>query len=265
MNVKKLFDLSNKTVIITGAAGLLGSQYAEGLINSGANVVLAELNDKLSKEIEKKLGKKNNSRILVVKLDLTSKKSIQSMVKKVLEKYSRIDVLINNAADQGDSKLRKTPFEEFPLKNWNHAIDVNLTGVFLCCQEIGKIMVKQRNGVIINISSTYGIVGPDQRIYGKSGQNSAAFYAATKGSIINLTRYLAAYWQGKGIRVNTLSPGGVEKGQDKEFIKKYSHKTMIGRMAKRDEYVGPILFLASDASSYMTGSNLIVDGGWTAW
>lgn len=117
MNVKKLFDLSNKTVIITGAAGLLGSQYAEGLINSGANVVLADLNDKLSKEIEKKLGKKNNSRILVVKLDLTSKKSIQSMVKKVLEKYSRIDVLINNAADQGDSKLRKTPFEEFPLKN----------------------------------------------------------------------------------------------------------------------------------------------------
>ena len=126
-------------------------------------------------------------------------------------------------------------------------------------------MVKQHKGIIINISSTYGIVAPDQRIYGKSGQNSAAFYAATKGSIINLTRYLAAYWQGKGIRVNTLSPGGVEKGQDKDFIKKYSYKTILGRMAKRDEYVGPILFLASDASSYMTGSNLIVDGGWTAW
>ena len=265
MDVKKLFDMSGKTVIITGAAGLLGSQYAEGLINSGANVVLADLNYKLCKEICERLIKKKDSRALAVKLDLTDKKSIQDMVKKVIKKYSTIDVLINNAADQGDSRLRKTPFEEFPLKNWNHAIDVNLTGVFLCCQEIGKVMVKQRNGIIINISSTYGIVAPDQRIYGKSGQNSAAFYAATKGSIINLTRYLAAYWQGKGIRVNTLSPGGVEKGQDKDFIKKYSYKTILGRMAKRDEYVGPILFLASDASSYMTGSNLIVDGGWTAW
>ena len=126
-------------------------------------------------------------------------------------------------------------------------------------------MIKQNNGVIINISSIYGMIGADQRIYGSSGLNSPVSYAASKGAIINLTRYLAAYWQGKGIRVNTLSPGGVEKGQDKDFIKKYSYKTILGRMAKRDEYVGPILFLASDASSYMTGSNLIVDGGWTAW
>ena len=116
-------------------------------------------------------------------------------------------------------------------------------------------MVKQHDGVIINIASTYGIVGPDQRIYGKSGQNSAAFYAATKGSLINLTRYLAAYWQGKGIRVNTLSPGGVKKGQDKNFVKKYSQKTMLGRIANKDDYIGPILFLSSNASSYMTGSN----------
>ena len=187
------------------------------------------------------------------------------MVKKVVKKYGKIDVLVNNAAYQGDDKLRTIPFEKLPLESWNKAIDVNLTGIFLCCQEIGKIMVKQKKGVIINISSTYGIVAPDQRIYGKSHQNSAIFYAATKSAVLNLTRYLAAYWQGKGIRVNTLSPGGVEKNQEVNFKRKYSEKTMLGRMAKKDEYVGPIIFLASDASSYMTGSNLIVDGGWTAW
>ena len=126
-------------------------------------------------------------------------------------------------------------------------------------------MLKQKSGNIINIASTYGLVGADQRIYGKSGQNSAAFYAATKSAVVNLTRYLAAYWQKTGIRVNTLSPGGVQNNQEKNFQKKYSEKTMIGRMAKKDEYVGPLLYLVSDASSYMTGSNLIVDGGWTAW
>jgi NAD(P)-dependent dehydrogenase (short-subunit alcohol dehydrogenase family) len=200
-----------------------------------------------------------------VKVDLTNKNSIKNMVAKTIRRYSKIDVLVNNAVNQGDARLRTTPFEDFPLSNWNEAIAVNLTGVFLCCQEVGRVMVSQKRGVIVNIASTYGIVAPDQRIYGKSGQNSAAFYAATKSAIINLTRYLASYWSGGGIRVNTLTPGGVEKGQDPQFIKNYSQKTMLGRMAHKDEYVGALLFLTSDASSYMTGSNLIIDGGWTAW
>jgi len=126
-------------------------------------------------------------------------------------------------------------------------------------------MIKQKQGNIINIGSTYGLVAPDQRIYGTSGQNAAAFYSVTKSAVINLTRYLASYWANTGIRVNTLSPGGVQRNQSNSFIKNYSQKTMIGRMAKKDEYVGAIIFLASDASSYMTGSNLIIDGGWTAW
>jgi len=265
MDVKKKFDVSGKTIVLTGAAGLLGEQYAEGLSQVGANVILTDVNFKKCKEKCVELEKKYSVQPLPIKLDLTKSTSIRDMVKKVLKKYDKIDVLINNAAYQGNDKLRTTQFEKLPLKNWNQAIDVNLTGIFLCCQEIGKVMVKQKKGIIINIASTYGLVAPDQRIYGNSGQNSAVFYAATKSAILNLTRYLASYWQGKGIRVNTLSPGGVEKNQEAGFRKKYSDKTMLGRMANKDEYIGPIIFLSSDASSYMTGSNLIVDGGWTAW
>ena len=265
MKTQKIFDLNGKVIIITGSSGMLGTQYAYALSECGANVVLADIDISKSKIIEKQIKKKFPTNPMSIKLDLTNKESILSMISTVIKKYSKIDVLINNAAYQGNSKIRSSGFENLELETWNQAIDVNLTGVFLCCQSVGKQMIKQKSGNIINIASTYGLVGPDQRIYGKSGQNSAIFYAATKSAILNLTRYLATYWEGKGIRVNTFSPGGVENNQDPNFIKKYSKKTPLGRMAKKDEYVGPMIFLASDASSYMTGSNLIVDGGWTAW
>ena len=184
----------------------------------------------------------------------------------ILKKYSKIDVLINNAHIVPRSDSRKdSPFESYPLDLWEVMVSTNLRGLFLCSREIGRIMKKQQNGNIINISTIYGLVGPDQRIYGKSGQNSAVYYAATKSAILNLTRYLASYWNRTGIRVNTLSPGGVENNQGSLFIKNYSYKTMLGRMAQKNEYVGAMIFLASDASSYMTGSNLVVDGGFTAW
>jgi NAD(P)-dependent dehydrogenase (short-subunit alcohol dehydrogenase family) len=265
MKIQKIFDLTDKVVIITGSSGMLGTQYAYGLSECGANVILADIDISKSKITEKQIKKKFSTDPMSIKLDLTNKESILSMTSLILKKYSKIDVLINNAAYQGNSKIRSSGFENLELETWNQAIDVNLTGVFLCCQSIGKQMIKQKSGNIINIASTYGLVGPDQRIYGKSGQNSAIFYAATKSAILNLTRYLATYWEGKGIRVNTFSPGGVENNQDPNFIKRYSKKTPLGRMAKKDEYVGSMIFLASDASSYMTGSNLIVDGGWTAW
>ena len=265
MNISKLFDLSGRVVIITGAAGNLGSKYAEGLAQAGANIVLADIDYANCKKLGKELESKYSTKTLAVKLDLTRKISIKNMVSKSMKQFSKIDVLINNAAYQGNQKTRKIKFENFPLNEWNKAISVNLTGIFLTCQEVGKIMVKQKNGNIINISSTYGLVAPDQRIYGVSGQNAAAFYSATKAALVNLTRYLASYWNRTGIRVNSLSPGGVENSQEKNFIKNYSEKTILGRMAQKDEYVGSILFLSSDASSYMTGSNLIVDGGWTAW
>ena len=265
MNAKKLFDLSGNVVIITGAAGNLGSQYAEGLSQVGANVVLGDLDYVKCKQISLKLKKKYDVDPLSLKLDLTKKLSISNLVTKTIKKYSKIDVLINNAAYQGNNNIRKTSFEELSLRNWNKAIAVNLTGIFLICQQVGKIMKKQRTGNIINISSIYGLVAPDQRIYGNSGQNAGSFYSATKSAVINLTRYLASYWTNTGIRVNTLSLGGVKRNQTKSFIKNYSKKTMLGRMAQQDEYIGAIIFLASNSSSYMTGSNLIVDGGWTAW
>jgi len=154
------------------------------------------------------------------------------------------------------------------LKLWKKVIDVNLTGVFLCCQEFGKVMQKQKNGVIVNISSIYGISGADQRIYGNSKLNSQVSHSATKGALVNLTRYLAAYWHGKNIRVNTLTLGGGELDRtymNKSFVKNYSGKTILNRMANSEEYNGALLFLSSDASSYMTGANLVIDGGWTAW
>ena len=265
MNVKNIFDLTDKTVILTGAAGYLGGNYADGLSQSGANVVLADINYQGCKKLEHKIREKYDVDPLSVKLDLTQSKSINNLVSKITKKYSSIDVLINNAAYQGTPKIRTAGFENLTLETWNQAISVNLTGIFLLSQQIGKIMKNQKFGNIINISSIYGIVGADQRIYGKSGLNSAVFYAATKGAVLNLTRYLASFWNRTGIRVNTFSPGGVENKQDKNFIKNYSKKTMIGRMARNDEYVGALIFLASDASSYMTGSNLIIDGGWTAW
>ena len=265
MDIAKLFDLSGRVVIITGAAGNLGSKYAEGLTQAGANVVLADIDYVACKQLGKKLEKKYSIKNLAIKLDLNDKSSIKNMVLKTMKQFSKIDILINNAAYQGNPKTRKIKFEDFPLNEWNKAVSVNLTGVFLTCQEVGKIMVKQKYGNIINISSTYGLVAPDQRIYGTSGQNAAAFYSATKAALVNLTRYLASYWNRSGIRVNSLSPGGVENSQESNFIKKYSEKTMLGRMAQKDEYVGAIIFLSSDASSYMTGSNLVIDGGWTAW
>ena len=265
MNMREVFDFSNRVIVITGAAGLLGSEYADGFCQAGGNVVLADKNFEKCKKLAAKLEKKYGVKSLPIKLDVTNPNSIKKMVAHITKKFSKIDVLVNNAIYPEIGKIKKTKFEDFPLDIWKKGIDVNLTGMFLCSQQIGEIMKKQKNGVIINISSIYGIKGPDQRIYGKTKIIKSALYATTKGAVINFTKYLASYWNRTGIRVNTLSLGGVEENQDRNFKKKYSDKTMIGRMAKKDEYVGALLFLSSDASSYMTGSNLVIDGGWSAW
>ena len=264
MSINKIFNLTNKVIILTGASGLLGTEYAHGLSQAGANVVLADLNFKTCKKLSLNLNKKYGVDSFPIKLDVTKTNSINTMIKKVIKKFLKIDILINNAIFS-ESGNTKTKFENYDLDIWKKGLDVNLTGPFLCCQEVGKIMKKQKNGNIINISSIYGLVSPDQRIYGNTKIIKSAMYAVTKSSILNFTRYLASYWREDGIRVNTLSLGGVEENQNPIFKKNYSNKTMIGRMAKKDEYVGGLIFLSSNASSYMTGSNLVIDGGWTAW
>ena len=270
--ISKLFDIKNRNIVITGSSGLLGSQYANTLSAAGANVILVDLDSAKNKKLENSLIKKYGTRARSYTTDISNIQEVKKLAKNVSSDFKKIDGLINNAAytskgAKAESAKPYGSFENFPIKIWQKSIDINLTGVFFCSQVFGKIMVKQGKGVIVNIASTYGLVGADQRIYGKSGLNLPISYAATKGAVINLTKYLAAYWSGKNIRVNTLSPGGVRDitYQDKKFIKKYSEKTILGRMARKDEYNGAMLFLISDASSYMTGANLIVDGGWTAW
>ena len=268
-NIFKNFDLKNKTAVLTGSAGRLGNEFAHILCQAGANVILVDIDSKKNKKLESSLKKKFDNKIISYTLDISNQNSVKKLKKEILAKFGRLDILINNAffnpSINQSQKMKK--FETFPLEVWNKVIGVNLTGVFVCSQELGSIMAKQKGGVIVNISSIYGMVGADQRIYGESGLNSQPSYAATKGAIVNLTRYLAAYWNGKNVRVNTLTLGGVlDKSYMKEsFIKKYSEKTILGRMANKNEYNGALLFLVSDASSYMTGTNLVIDGGWTAW
>jgi len=263
--ITSVFGMKNKTVILTGSAGLLGTQYAHVLSEAGANVVLVDIESKKNKKLELILSKKFNTEPLSITVDISKENEVKKLKKQVLKKYKKIDVLINNAAFTKKHPLESSTFEKYPLELWEETVATNLRGVFLCCKELGKVMVEQKSGIIVNISSIYGMVGADQRIYGKSKLNSVSSYATTKGGIINLTRFLAAHWNRRNIRVNTLSLGGVYNNQNKQFVKNYSHRTMLGRMASRDEYNGAILFLSSDASSYMTGANLVVDGGWTAW
>jgi NAD(P)-dependent dehydrogenase (short-subunit alcohol dehydrogenase family) len=269
-NLEKLFSLNGKVAIVTGALGLIGKNHCEALSEAGANVVVCDLDQKKCEDFSKSLSQKS----IGIGVDITQKKSVEELKKIVLEKFNRIDILVNNAAindmfENPQAAAELSMFENYPLELWQKSLDVNVTGMFLCSQVIGSYMAEQKSGSIINVASTYGVVAPDQSLYKKTdGTQSfykSAAYPVTKGAVISFTRFLAAYWGNKGVRVNTLTPGGVENNQDEYFIKNYSAKTPLGRMAAPADYKGAIVFLASDASSYMTGANLIVDGGWTAW
>jgi 2-deoxy-D-gluconate 3-dehydrogenase len=266
------FKLYGRVAAVTGGAGLLGSEFCRTLAEAGAQVVIADLNGEAASGLARALTE-NGCTALGVGTDVTSPASVRGMVEAAQDRFGRLDILVNSAAldpkfDPQHGAQHTNSFEDYPLEMWEQALSVNLTGMFLCCQAAARPMLAQGKGAIINICSTYGLVGPDQRIYERPGEPTRykpVYYSVTKAGVLGLTRYLATYYAGKNIRANALTPGGVFNNHDETFLKAYSARTVLGRMAHRNEMNGALLFLASDASSYMTGSNLVVDGGWTAW
>lgn len=273
--INHLFDLTGRVAIITGGTGLLGQQHAEAIANAGGIPVMADIRidgtNTGSAAFRRRFGKHAS----VIRSDITDPQSVNALLVEVLNRYGRVDILINNAAN--NPKMEKTVevefsrLENFPLRQWEADLSVGLTGAFLCAQIIGSEMAKQKHGVIVNVASDLAVIAPDQRLYRKSGLSleqqpvKPVTYSVVKTGLIGLTRYLATYWASDGIRVNAISPGGVYNNQPEEFIQRLSNLIPLGRMANVDEYQAAILYLCSDASSYMTGTNLVIDGGRSCW
>jgi NAD(P)-dependent dehydrogenase (short-subunit alcohol dehydrogenase family) len=277
INTSERFDLSGRVAIITGGAGMLGQQHAHAIAGAGGHVVLADVAGDAATGAAASIAAAHRVEALGLVVDITDKTAVEKMTRTVVDRFGRIDILINNAAmtvKGGGEKFRDyfAPFEDYPLDLWEAALRVSLTGAFLCCQAVGRQMVGQGSGVILNIASDVGTISPDHRIYdGVTSPytglpfNTPASYATAKAGLINLTRYLATYWAPHNIRVNALSPGGVFADHDPLFLRNLTDRIPLGRMARVDDYQGAVLFMVSDASAYMTGANLIVDGGRTAW
>jgi NAD(P)-dependent dehydrogenase (short-subunit alcohol dehydrogenase family) len=272
ISYRKLFDLHGKTAIVTGGAGILGRRFCAGLAEFGADVAVIDIDAKAAKDIAGGLIEQFGVKSIGIGCDITKPDSVKDIVEQVVSSLGNIHILHNNAASKSDDlDAFFAPFEEYSLKQWREIMAVNIDGMFLVAQAVGKHMVERGDGgSIIQTSSIYGIMAPDQRIYEGSFHmdrsiNTPAVYSTSKAAVIGLTKYLAAYWADKGIRVNTLTPGGVESGQNETFKQRYSARIPLGRMAKADEMVSALIYLASDASSYVTGQNIIVDGGLTVW
>lgn len=259
-------DLKDKTIIITGAAGLLGSTFAKNFAKYGARLVLIDALDNvdlLRKEIET-----DGAEALSYVGDVSKQDTWQYIASDLAHKNRVPNVLINNACCKTPNFFDQ--FEDFHLEDWNKVFEVNLTACMFGCQIFGAQFASQGNGSIINMASIYGVVAPDQRIYDGSEYlgraiNTPAVYSASKAGLIGLTKHLATYWGKNNVRANCVTPGGVFSGQNKTFVKNYTYKVPLGRMATPQDIFGSVAFLASDISSYMTGQNLIVDGGWTVW
>ncbi len=279
IRIQEKFDLTGRVAVVTGGPGLLGAEFCRTLAEAGAAVAVVDINAEAAQRVADGLAQQG-FQALAVPTDITRPDSVQHMVETTLKAFGRLDILVNSAAldpkfDPAAYASGMTPgkFEDYPLDQWNQALNVNLTGMFLVTQACVKPMLAQAaggqpKGSIINICSTYGLNGPDQRIYRREGSPTTfkpVYYTVTKAGVLGFTKYLAAYYMETEIRVNALTPGGVFNNHNDAFVKNYSAKTILGRMAHKDEMNGALLFLASDASSYMTGNNVVVDGGWTAW
>ncbi|MCM1426119.1 MAG: SDR family oxidoreductase [Eubacterium sp.] len=271
------FSINGKTCIITGGAGLLGKQHAMAVIEGGGIPVLLDVSEnalRCANDFIKNVYP--NAQIELYKADITNESELEKIRTNLNKKFGHIDILINNAAnnpkvEEKSQNLGNIRFDNFPMKIWTDDIAVGLTGAFLCAKVFGTAMEDAGKGVILNISSDLGVIAPDQRIYRRDGVTEKdqtikpVTYSVIKHGLIGLTKYLATYWANKNIRVNAVCPSGVENGQNEEFIKKLTNLIPMGRMADVDEYQCTILYLISDASSYMTGSTVIIDGGRTCW
>lgn len=256
MNYKSLFNLEKKAVIVVGGAGLIGSEVAKGLSDFGAKVYIADTDKKAAERIRAKGAK-------FVYLDITSEDSVHKALGKVYNEAKKIDVLVNCAYPRTNDWGLK--LEDIPFDSWKDNLNNHLGGYFLCSRAAAELMKNKAKGAIINFASIYGVVAPDFSIYRGTKMTMPAAYSAIKGGIISFTRYLASYYAKYNIRANLISPGGVFNGQESTFLKKYAKKTPLNRMADPKDIVGTAIFLSSDASSYITGQNIIVDGGWSVW
>lgn len=269
----RLFGLDGTVVAITGGLGQLGRRFALGCLERGARVAVLDADAREERVADRFGPLASEPRLLFAEADVTSRASLERALAAIERQWEAPHVLVNNAAldsPPGAPAEENGPFETYPEASWDRVVDVNLKGVFLCCQVIGGRMAEAGHGSVINVASIYGVVSPNQTIYEYRRLRGETFYkpvaySASKSGILNLTRYLATYWAPRGVRVNTVTFAGVFNNQDAEFLANYTPHVPLGRMAREEEYVGPVVFLASEASSYMTGANLVVDGGWTAW
>lgn len=273
-SLSRSFDLSERVFVITGGAGLLGAEHAHAIAEAGGIAVLADVREDTARERAAEVSQRVGRSVAAIPLDVTQKASCEAALQRVLAEFGRVDGLINNAARNPkveDGGLRASRLENFSLDTWNQDIAVGLTGTFLMSQVFGTHLARQRRGVIVNIASDLGIIAPDQRIYRRPGLSEdeqpvkPITYSAVKGGLVMLSKYLATYFAEQGVRVNALVPGGVYAGQPDDFVERLTALIPMGRMARRDEYRAALVFLCSDASSYMTGASLTVDGGRTCW
>lgn len=272
--MNELFSVQDAVAVVTGGLGQLGRAYVEAFVDAGARVCVVDRPEAGADALAKVFGSRvETGRLMYARCDVTNRSDLEAALAAIQARWGAPTVLVNNAAldSPPNAPQEETgPFESYPEESWDKVMDVNVKGVFLCCQVFGGAMAEAGGGSIINISSIYGAVSPNQSIYEYRRQRGETFYkpvayAASKSALFNLTRYLATYWAAKNVRVNVVVLAGVFNNQDADFMKAYLEKMPIGRMATPQDYVGPILFLASPASTYMTGSTITVDGGWTAW
>jgi len=268
------FDLTGRVLVVTGGAGLLGVEHATAIAQAGGTPVVADVRGVDAERVAREIRERHGGNASALELDVGSASSCRAALDRVLTLHGRVDGLINNAALNPKVEgggLSATRFENYSLDLWERELNVGLTGAFLCSQVFGAHMASHGGGVIVNIASDLGLIAPDQRIYRRPGLApheqpvKPVTYSVVKGGLVMLTKYLATYWADAGVRVNALVPGGVFAGQPEDFVERLTQLIPLGRMARRDEYRAALVFLCSDASSYMTGSNLVIDGGRTCW